>query len=75
MIDVFRSFHGSQCFRCSCKARKKKFPIDTLIWTFNFLKKEITHHPKPEETGITTECPCFCWPMTSNGRYDDVFNA
>ena len=32
-----------------CQARKKKFPIDTLIWTFHFLKKEIASHPKPEE--------------------------
>lgn len=30
-------------------ARKKKFPIDTLIWTFHFLKREIASHPKPEE--------------------------
>ncbi|CAJ1411101.1 unnamed protein product [Effrenium voratum] len=30
-------------------ARKQKLPIDTLIWTFHILKKEITHHNKPEE--------------------------
>lgn len=35
------------------QARKKKLPIDTLIWTFNFLKKESTNHQKPED----------CWPI------------
>jgi len=29
-------------------ARKEKLAIDTLIWTFQILKKEIEHHPKPE---------------------------
>ena len=35
--------------RVQPEARKQKLPIDTLIWTFHILKKEITHHNKPEE--------------------------
>eukprot|EP00933_Yihiella_yeosuensis_P037116 TRINITY_DN30995_c0_g1_i1.p1 TRINITY_DN30995_c0_g1~~TRINITY_DN30995_c0_g1_i1.p1 ORF type:complete len:511 (-),score=103.87 TRINITY_DN30995_c0_g1_i1:80-1612(-) len=29
-------------------ARANKLPIDTLIWSYKILKKEIKHHPKPE---------------------------
>lgn len=30
-------------------ARKNNLPIDTLIWTFDILKKENNHPPKPED--------------------------
>eukprot|EP00913_Durusdinium_trenchii_P035956 g33641.t1 len=50
-------------------ARKKKFPIDTLIWTFHFLKKEITEHPKPEDGGAEG---CIVYGLFMDGaRWDN----